>query len=169
MFAMIYGIVYVRSRENMAMIEKGFNPRNNDVRPRPFINLKWGLLLMGSGLGLLLAYIIDHTIIKHDKSSEVRTSFTIGGHHTTNKNRVVVLTDTGNDVKDTSSNDTSLSRNNSPKNNDTNEDEHSITEIKGDGDNPAIYFALIAIGGGLGLYFSYRIEKKEWLDKKIAD
>jgi hypothetical protein len=28
-------------------------------------------------------------------------------------------------------------------------------------DNQAIYFALIAIFGGLGLFTSYRIEKKE--------
>jgi len=33
-------------------------------------------------------------------------------------------------------------------------------------DNPAIYFSLIAIGGGLGLITSYRIEKKETLDRK---
>ncbi len=31
--------------------------------------------------------------------------------------------------------------------------------------NVAIYFALIAIGGGLGLITSYRIEKKELLDQ----
>jgi len=30
----------------------------------------------------------------------------------------------------------------------------------------AIYFSLIAIGGGLGLILSYRIEKKELLDKE---
>ena len=30
----------------------------------------------------------------------------------------------------------------------------------------AIYFALIAIGGGMGLITSYRIEKKELLDKE---
>jgi hypothetical protein len=33
-----------------------------------------------------------------------------------------------------------------------------------DGENPPVYFALIAIGGGLGLLFSYKIEKK-WLDE----
>jgi len=30
----------------------------------------------------------------------------------------------------------------------------------------AVYFSLIAIGGGLGLVSSYRIEKKELLDKE---
>ena len=34
------------------------------------------------------------------------------------------------------------------------------------GANVSIYFALIAIGGGLGLITSYRIEKKELLDKE---
>ena len=26
-FAMIFGIVYLRTRENLAMLEKGFNPK----------------------------------------------------------------------------------------------------------------------------------------------
>lgn len=162
MFAMIFGIVYIRSRENMAMIEKGLNPRVKDPRPRPFINLKWGLLLIGSGLGLLFAYIIDSTIIKHDKTSATHTSITIGGHHADRKNKVVVITDTNRIAKDTAANNTSA------KDDGDNEDDDSVTQIRGgDTDNPAIYFALIAIGGGLGLFFSYRIEKKEWLDKKI--
>ena len=33
-------------------------------------------------------------------------------------------------------------------------------------DNPAIYFALIAIGGGLGLFGSYKMEKKWWDENK---
>ena len=72
MFAMIFGIYYLRSRENMAMIEKGINPRQSHSRPRPFINLKYGLLLVGSGLGLLVAYLLDgnmshkHTIAGGD-------------------------------------------------------------------------------------------------------
>lgn len=32
--------------------------------------------------------------------------------------------------------------------------------------NPVMYFAFLAICGGLGLIFSYRIEKKEILDKR---
>jgi chromate transport protein ChrA len=34
------------------------------------------------------------------------------------------------------------------------------------GDNPAIYFSLIAIGGGLGLIASYAVEKKEWMNRR---
>jgi uncharacterized protein DUF6249 len=99
-FAMIFGIVYLRTRENLAMIEKNMNPKQYANRPAPFKSLKTGLLLMGAGIGLLLAYIIDSNMAYR--------------HH----------------------------------------------------DNPAIYFSLIAIGGGLGLIGSYAVEKKEWLNRE---
>ena len=168
MFAMIFGIVYIRSRENMAMIGKGLNPRTKDVRPRPFINLKWGLLLIGSGLGLLFAYIIDNTIIKHDKTGSHHSTISIGDHHSSHLNKVTVITDTNNKVKDTS-----LAAHNAPVAKDDDKDDSSdsgdlVIHGGSSDDSPAIYFALIAIGGGLGLFFSYRIEKKEWLDKKMT-
>jgi len=59
LFGMIFGIVYIRSKENMAMLEKGLDPRVKDSTLRPFINLKYGLLLLGAGMGLLAAYLID--------------------------------------------------------------------------------------------------------------
>jgi len=106
LFLMIFGIRYLRSRENMALIEKGMDPKLNRNRPAPFVNLKWGLLLVGAGAGLLVAYILsDYVLYRADK----------WGHN--------------------------------------------------DADNPSIYFAMIAIGGGIGLIASYRIEKKELLDK----
>jgi hypothetical protein len=115
--ATVFGIVYVRSRENMAMIEKGFDPKIKPLRPRPapFRNLKWGLLLVGAGLGLFLAYLMDNTVL-----------YNIGHDH--NK--------FGNGADDYN------------------------------GANVAIYFALIAIGGGMGLITSYRVEKKQLLDKE---
>lgn len=97
-FAMVFGIYYLRTRENMAMIEKGMNPKQYANRPAPFRSLKSGLLFLGAGLGLFLAYMIDHN-------------------------------------------------------------------MSGD-DHEAIYFSLIAIGGGLGLIGSYAVEKKEWLNNK---
>jgi uncharacterized protein DUF6249 len=109
MFALIFGIVYIRSRENMALIERGMNPRNATTGPRPFVYLKYGLLLVGSGFGLLAAYFIDCNVS--------HTAVTPGGQ----------------------------------------------VYYK---ENPAIYFALIAIGGGLGLIVSFLIEKKYWLDRK---
>jgi hypothetical protein len=46
-------------KENLAMIEKGLNPK--DYRPAPYKNLKWGLLLVGAGLGLFLAFLLQHS------------------------------------------------------------------------------------------------------------
>ena len=107
--AMVFGIRYMRNKENMAMIEKGLDPsiKPEKPRPAPFRNLKWGLLLVGAGIGLFLAYLLDNTALYRI------------GHDTFGTN----------------------------------------------GANVSIYFAMIAIGGGLGLISSYRIEKKELLDK----
>jgi hypothetical protein len=100
-FAMIFGIIYLRNKEKMAMIERGMDPRAYTAQPAPYKNLKWGLLLIGAGLGLFLAFVLDRSVF------------------------------------------------------------NNIGE-----DNPAIYFALIAVFGGAGLVLSYRIEKKEILDKQ---
>jgi len=63
-FTMIFGIVYVvvtaRNRERMAMIEKGADPKffeSHKTRSGKGI-LKWGLLLVGVGLGLFLAQLL---------------------------------------------------------------------------------------------------------------
>lgn len=58
-FAMIFGIAYLKTRENLAMVEKGMNPKEQVNRPAPYKNLKWGLLLLGAGIGLLTAYFLD--------------------------------------------------------------------------------------------------------------
>jgi hypothetical protein len=115
--AVIFGMRYMRNRENMAMIEKGLDPNIKPEKPRPapFRSLKWGLLLVGAGLGLFLAYLMDNTL----------------------------LYKVGHDVNRFNSNG----------------DEYN-------GANVILYFAFIAVGGGLGLITSYRIEKKELLDKQ---
>lgn len=101
LFALVFGIVYMQKKENLAMMEKGWNPRVHTSSPSPFRNLKWGLLLFGAGLGLLAAFLLDEAIHWKDESD---------------------------------------------------------TEI--------IYMALLAIGGGAGLIASYKIEKKDWLDRQ---
>ncbi len=108
-FAMIFGIYYLKTRQNLAMIEKGMNPKEFANRPAPYKNLKWALLLIGAGAGLFLAYVLD--------------------------NYVLIPASAGHFNRD-----------------------HD--------ENIPIYFALIAIGGGLGLFGSYRIEKKWWDDNK---
>jgi len=57
-FAMIFGIRYLMSKERMAMIERGINPREGQAAPKPFLSLKAGLFLVGLGLGLLLALMV---------------------------------------------------------------------------------------------------------------
>ena len=117
-FAMIFGIVYLKTRQNMAMIEKGMNPKEFANRPAPYKNLKWALLLIGAGVGLFLAYMLDTYVFQNMVTTEI-----VGGN----------------------------------------------TYHHREGDNPAIYFSLIAIGGGLGLFGSYRIEKKWWDENKIRE
>lgn len=83
-FAMIFGIVYLKTRENMAMIEKGMNPKQHANRhatlPTPFRSLKFGLLLAGAGAGLLLAYFIDYnTAGVHDPAPVYMSLLAIGG------------------------------------------------------------------------------------------
>ncbi|WP_342646077.1 DUF6249 domain-containing protein [Mucilaginibacter sp. CSA2-8R] len=99
-FAMIFGIVYLSKREKLAMIERGMDPRRYKPQSAPFQNLKWGLLLIGAGLGLFLASVLDRTVFKESMD-----------------------------------------------------------------ENEAIYASLVAVFGGLGLFISYLIEKKEVLDK----
>lgn len=95
-FAMIFSIVYLNKRERMAMIERGMDPRSYKPQSAPYQYLKWGLLLIGAGFGLFLAFVFDHSWFS--------------------------------DVND---------------------------------GIEAVYFALIAIFGGAGLFVSYLIEKKE--------
>ncbi len=59
-FAMIFGIYYLKTRQNLAMIEKNMNPKEFANRPAPYKNLKWALLLIGAGLGLFCAYLLDN-------------------------------------------------------------------------------------------------------------
>lgn len=115
-FAMIFGIVYLRTRQNMAMIEKGMNPKEFANRPAPYKNLKWALLLIGAGAGLLLAFFIHTYLLQGNYTTETYNGRTYRNHN--------------------------------------------------DDAAAAIYFALIAIGGGLGLFGSYKIEKKWWDENK---
>lgn len=76
-FAMVFGIIYLKTRENMAMIEKGINPKTN--RPAPFRSLKTGLLFLGAGLGLFIAYMIDRNLSGEDHEAIYFSLLAIGG------------------------------------------------------------------------------------------
>jgi hypothetical protein len=76
-FAMVFGVVYLRTRENMALIEKGKDPRG----PRPYRSLKTGLLFVGAGVGLFIAFMIDANtgIGMHDNPAIYFSLIAIGG------------------------------------------------------------------------------------------
>ncbi|MDY0905304.1 DUF6249 domain-containing protein [Pedobacter sp. CFBP9032] len=54
-FAMVFGIRYLSNKEKMAMIERGIHPGVSRSAPRPYLSLKFGLLMVGLGIGLLVA------------------------------------------------------------------------------------------------------------------
>ncbi len=70
-FTLIFGLFYLRSRENMALVEKGMNPREFTNRPAPYRNLKWGLLMVGAGIGLFLAYFMSNYVLHMDSDNPV--------------------------------------------------------------------------------------------------
>jgi len=55
LFALVFGIRYLSNKEKMAMIERGIDPGTQKSTPKPFLSLKFGLLFLGVGLGLLVA------------------------------------------------------------------------------------------------------------------
>lgn len=61
-FLLVFGVVYMFKKENLAMIEKGMNPKQRYSQPAPYKNLKWAMLLIGAGAGLFLAYILDEYV-----------------------------------------------------------------------------------------------------------
>jgi len=184
-FALVFGIFYIRNRENMALIEKGINPRQpGAARPRPFVNLKYGLLFIGCGLGLLVAYIIDFKVLRPDSLAAAQ-AIVRNQPHADTRHKIVL---TGNALSVTPAKDAANDSTAIPKDTiatgmhvvvngngiqveENGDEESDAIEIYRDSrrqDNPAIYFALIAIGGGLGLVLSYTIEKKYMLDKPKA-
>ncbi|RYE28783.1 MAG: hypothetical protein EOP48_33165, partial [Sphingobacteriales bacterium] len=58
--AMVFGIRYLSNKEKMAMIERGIDPRLGNASqsaPKPFLSLKFGLLMVGLGLGIIAALL----------------------------------------------------------------------------------------------------------------
>ena len=58
-FAMVFGIVYlfVRKKERLALIQKGADATIFESSTQPS-SLKWGLLLVGIGAGILLGKVL---------------------------------------------------------------------------------------------------------------
>jgi hypothetical protein len=58
-FAMVYGIIYllVKRKERLAMIEKGTDASQLKTKSVVPVELKWGMLLVGIGTGIILGKI----------------------------------------------------------------------------------------------------------------
>ncbi|HKG06197.1 MAG TPA: DUF6249 domain-containing protein [Pedobacter sp.] len=70
--AMVFGIRYMSNKEKMAMIERGIDPGIAKARPSaptPFISLKFGLLMVGLGLGLVSALFTVMNTTMHDEDA----------------------------------------------------------------------------------------------------
>ncbi|MBO9676486.1 MAG: hypothetical protein J7577_23800 [Sphingobacteriaceae bacterium] len=65
-FAMVFGIRYLSNKEKMAMIERGLNPGVGKSAPKPYLSLKFGLLLVGLGIGLLVALFTVRALFGSD-------------------------------------------------------------------------------------------------------
>lgn len=73
-FALAFGIRHFSNKEKMAMIERGIDPGLSKSTPKPFLSLKFGLLLVGLGVGLLIALFTVRGIfgpeLTEDESSQ---------------------------------------------------------------------------------------------------
>jgi uncharacterized membrane protein YbhN (UPF0104 family) len=67
LFAMIFGVRYLQNQENMLMIQSGMDPGIRRPKGPTFTALKIGLLLIGAGLGLFIAFLLDNTIMNYDE------------------------------------------------------------------------------------------------------
>jgi preprotein translocase subunit YajC len=67
LFALIFGIVYlfIRRKERLTLIEKGVNATIFEPLQTGSASLKWGLLFVGIGIGILLGrLLIAYTCIE---------------------------------------------------------------------------------------------------------
>lgn len=64
-------IVKIRHKERMSLIEKGIDITTGERKSGPFQDvLMWGMLSVGIGIGLLIAYIfLEKAVVKDDMIS----------------------------------------------------------------------------------------------------
>lgn len=80
-FGFIYGIVAlgVRRKERMVMLEKGADPSVfNDLKPG-MAGIRYGLLLIGVAVGILVGNILDATTVLEEEVSYFSMIFLFGG------------------------------------------------------------------------------------------
>ena len=80
-FATILGIVYLsyRKKERMALIQSGLDSSIYGQEKQCYSTLKWGLLLFGVGLGLLIAEALAKYDILSPEVAYFSMAFIFGG------------------------------------------------------------------------------------------
>lgn len=80
-FAMVYGIVYLilRRKERLALLEKGQTATIFESAKRGPLNLKWGMLFIGIGVGILLGRILSEFTALGEEESFFSMIFLFGG------------------------------------------------------------------------------------------
>ncbi len=80
-FGFIYGIVYlgVRKKERMTMLEKGADPSSFEYLKPAMLGIRYGLLLIGVAIGILLGNIIEVTTALEPEVSYFSMIFLWGG------------------------------------------------------------------------------------------
>jgi len=80
-FAMILGIVYLsyRKKERMALIQSGRDSSIFGQEKQCYSTLKWGLLLFGVGLGLLIAEALARYDVLSPEVAYFSMAFIFGG------------------------------------------------------------------------------------------
>jgi phosphotransferase system glucose/maltose/N-acetylglucosamine-specific IIC component len=68
-FMMIWGIRYFENKENMAMIERGLEPKKARHQADPSRTLRNALMFIGAGTGLLLAIVVSNTFDLREESA----------------------------------------------------------------------------------------------------
>ena len=70
-FAMVFGIVYigVRQKERMALIRTGGNASNLDTKGNVLGSLKWGMIFIGIGLGIIVGKIISSSTAMEEEAA----------------------------------------------------------------------------------------------------
>jgi len=80
-FAMVFGIVYlnIRKKERMMLLEKGMDIDTFRKEDENMLQLKWGMLLIGVAIGLLLGDIFAAKGLLEDWVAYFSMTFIFGG------------------------------------------------------------------------------------------
>lgn len=80
-FALVLAIVYlnIRKKERILMLEKGADPSLFESKKHTNTSLKWGLFLIGIGIGLIIANILAKHYIMNEEAAYFSMIFLFGG------------------------------------------------------------------------------------------